>query len=732
VVVFAYETPTVTPTPSFTPTSLPAGAPTATPAYRRVELGPHLVSRADGHYVWTEPYEVAEGEDRVLVFGIAYDVHDGEYVYGVKYDGIPMTLARGCNVDGDYSSGLYYLPNPPEGTHNLFFGINPTGAKFTFGIMTLYNVDLDQPLGETVCQIGSGTRSATVSTAPGDLVVDLFHQYGGNTATVGEGQTEHWNLKVTTSSWSMRGAQSSELATGTEVTMSYGSVKPSSYIVAVFRALQGEQPTPTPTVTGTVQPTATSEPGWQTSYYSYNPDHPHAVAEIVRPSATDSFSYDAIGDMTSRTEAGTTWNQPFSEQGRLAGVMDTGTSDEWSFGYDGDGVRIRQDNPDGTTTLFLGGGGYEVAVNSQGQQAGLRRYFALGGQRVLRADSATYYLLTDRLGSVVAIADSAAGFVSQQRFTPYGTARLSPGITLTDFSFTGQRALVPVGLTNYSARWYSTTGMFFISPDTFVQESGNPQFFNRLAYASTNPLRFTDPTGHYLCEDENCLRPAVYAGPVRVKPALELTSNGEEAKRVFDIFVSLRELYPRFWIDNDSNIAAFMAYILSRETHGPWFQDDWFSGNSQVLDLFVDVAGAYFGTWSAYRFTEAALNSPRGLENAALNWLGTLQSTQGLFGMSEAGLGYRLAGQATETQWNAGFVGIARRILFSPDPAWATGPMPTWGNADLLDAYSPSARKAMQSANVGSSPDEVLYRWGISNPWYMLTQAQVTHWRAVP
>ncbi|HEX9798378.1 MAG TPA: hypothetical protein VGA52_15460, partial [Anaerolineales bacterium] len=146
-VVFAYETPTVTPTPSFTPTSLPAGAPTATPAYRRVELGPHLVSRADGHYVWTEPYEVAEGEDRVLVFGIVYDVHDGEYVYGVKYDGIPMTLARGCNVDGDYSSGLYYLPNPPEGTHNLFFGINPTGAKFTFGIMTLYNVDLDQPLG---------------------------------------------------------------------------------------------------------------------------------------------------------------------------------------------------------------------------------------------------------------------------------------------------------------------------------------------------------------------------------------------------------------------------------------------------------------------------------------------------------------------------------------------------------------------------------------------------------
>jgi RHS repeat-associated protein len=45
----------------------------------------------------------------------------------------------------------------------------------------------------------------------------------------------------------------------------------------------------------------------------------------------------------------------------------------------------------------------------------------------------------------------------------------------------------------------------FISADTIVPEAGNPQALNRYSYVLNNPLRYTDPTGHYM-EGIECQR----------------------------------------------------------------------------------------------------------------------------------------------------------------------------------------------------------------------------------
>nr|MBA3532767.1 RHS repeat-associated core domain-containing protein [Ardenticatenales bacterium] len=49
----------------------------------------------------------------------------------------------------------------------------------------------------------------------------------------------------------------------------------------------------------------------------------------------------------------------------------------------------------------------------------------------------------------------------------------------------------------YNARYYDPTLGKFLQADTIVPEPGNPQSFNRYSYVLNNPLKYTDPTGHF-------------------------------------------------------------------------------------------------------------------------------------------------------------------------------------------------------------------------------------------
>jgi RHS repeat-associated protein len=77
-----------------------------------------------------------------------------------------------------------------------------------------------------------------------------------------------------------------------------------------------------------------------------------------------------------------------------------------------------------------------------------------------------------------------------------GVCRNSTGTLPTDKLFTGQR-LDSTGLYYYGARYYDPQIGRFISPDTIVPDPANPQSLNRYSYCLNNPLKYTDPTGHW-------------------------------------------------------------------------------------------------------------------------------------------------------------------------------------------------------------------------------------------
>lgn len=243
------------------------------------------------------------------------------------------------------------------------------------------------------------------------------------------------------------------------------------------------------------------QPGWVGRQYAYAASHAHAVTSLTQDSdqaVVGSYEYDAVGNMTTRFESGVTWTQTFNAENRLASISNS--TDTWTFTYDGDGNRVKQTNPDGTVTLFLFGGLFEV--RNPGVNEEVTKYYVIAGQRVAMDENGTLsYLLTDHLGSVVAITDASGSLLSEQRFMPFGEPRLGASAP-TDFSYTGQRALAGTGLMDYNARFYDAALGRFVSADTVVPGAGNPQAFNRYAYVVNNPMRLVDPSGHgYLdCE----------------------------------------------------------------------------------------------------------------------------------------------------------------------------------------------------------------------------------------
>jgi RHS repeat-associated protein len=81
------------------------------------------------------------------------------------------------------------------------------------------------------------------------------------------------------------------------------------------------------------------------------------------------------------------------------------------------------------------------------------------------------------------------------KYLPFGEARANITVP-TEKLFTGQR-LDATGLYYYNARYYDATFGRFISADTIVQSIFNPQCFNRYTYSMNNPLKYTDPSGHW-------------------------------------------------------------------------------------------------------------------------------------------------------------------------------------------------------------------------------------------
>ena len=160
-----------------------------------------------------------------------------------------------------------------------------------------------------------------------------------------------------------------------------------------------------------------------------------------------------------------------------------------------------------TTTTYIGNL-YEKTQTASGTE---RRFHLYAGGRLVSLKKRettgvlnTYYILTDHLGSVDVIADSAGTELVRMSFDVYGQRRNNnwtagtgiAGTAITTRGFTGAEMEDEVGLVHLGARMYDAKLGRFLTPDSIIPDVENGQSLNRYSYVLNNPLSWVDPSGH--------------------------------------------------------------------------------------------------------------------------------------------------------------------------------------------------------------------------------------------
>ena len=235
--------------------------------------------------------------------------------------------------------------------------------------------------------------------------------------------------------------------------------------------------------------------------YSY--DDANRLLQQVRTltdggsATTTDYGWDPNGNLLQKlVEGGSRTTYTWDALNRLSSVSDaTGLH---TYGYDPDGIRVRETNGTDTTRLLYAG---EDIIGTY-KSGSLDTYFAHGPgidepwARVNTGVAANPidYLHHDGLGSVTAISNPQGQLAGATTYAPFGGVESTTTGLGTRYGYTSGE-LDPTGPMYYRARFLDPKLGEFLSKGRLGGSGTPPQTLNGYPYALNNPLLLTDPSG---------------------------------------------------------------------------------------------------------------------------------------------------------------------------------------------------------------------------------------------
>jgi RHS repeat-associated protein len=247
--------------------------------------------------------------------------------------------------------------------------------------------------------------------------------------------------------------------------------------------------------------------------YTYSHSNPHQVTQA----GDKTYTYDKNGNMINNNGTLIEYNS-YNKANKLITKNDT-----ILFNYDTNKFRYKKQTSKYTTHYL--GKSYEATTHTDGSSD--MKYFIYAGDKVVsiytdttKTDSApsTKYLHYDSLNSVDTITNNLGVVESRSAYKPftgnfllcktafasfgeklkldkYGNATDKP--SFTNRGYTGHEHIEETHLVHMNARLYDPTIGRFTSADSMIPYMYETQSFNRYSYVQNNPLKYTDPSGHW-------------------------------------------------------------------------------------------------------------------------------------------------------------------------------------------------------------------------------------------
>jgi RHS repeat-associated protein len=198
------------------------------------------------------------------------------------------------------------------------------------------------------------------------------------------------------------------------------------------------------------------------------------------------LDYDANGNLVEDEDFIYTYN----DANQLSEVRYSGNNSlVEKYWYDANGQRVKKQNSAGEFSYYINQF-YEI------ENGTATSYFFRDDERIAKETSGDMeWYLSDHLGSTTLLINESGLEVERTEYYPYGEVQ-SGG--LEKYGFTGQENDADTELMYYGARYYSPEYRVFVQPDTMLPDLYNPQALNRYSYTLNNPVKYNDPTGHYI------------------------------------------------------------------------------------------------------------------------------------------------------------------------------------------------------------------------------------------